>query len=129
MEPSPIKVLVVDDDVDTAEVTAELLSLHGFMVEVARSGEAGISLGVGFHPDVVILDLAMPVIDGFSVASTLLGTVDARHTKFIAYTGYSCGSVYREALAGAFDRVIAKPAPVEVLVEAISDIAKQRFMG
>jgi CheY-like chemotaxis protein len=125
MEETPIKVLVVDDDADGATATSAVLECYGFSVETALSGEAGIDSARSFCPDVVILDIAMPEIDGVRVAKILLEHDEAAHTKIIAYTGYSSGSAYQAALSAGFHKIVCKPAPVEILVGAILEVTNR----
>ena len=124
MEETPIKVLVVDDDADGATATSTLLECYGFSVETALSGEAGIDSAKSFCPDVVILDLAMPDIDGLRVANILLEHDEAVHLKIIAYTGYSSGSAYQAALSAGFHKIVCKPAPAEILIGAILEVTR-----
>jgi two-component system CheB/CheR fusion protein len=126
MEATPIKVLVVDDDADGATATSALLECYGFSVETALSGEEGIESAMSFCPDVVILDLAMPEIDGINVANILLQNDEAVHAKLIAYTGYSCGSAYQAALSAGFHKIVCKPAPVEILIGAILEVTRRK---
>lgn len=65
------RVLIVDDNRDTADTTAMLLRMHGFDVAVAYDGRSAIHQAGGFDPDVVLLDLSLPDIDGCAVAETL----------------------------------------------------------
>lgn len=125
MEEAPIKVLVVDDDADGASATSALLECYGFSVETALSGEAGIDSAKSFCPDVVILDLAMPEIDGLRVANILLEHEEAVHAKIIAYTGYSSGSTYQAALSAGFHKIVCKPATVEILIGAILEVTRR----
>lgn len=126
MDETPIKVLVVDDDADGATAISALLECYGFSVETAFSGEAAIESAMNSSPDVVILDLAMPEIDGLRVAEILLQHDEPVHPKIIAYTGFSCGTAYQAALSAGFHKILCKPAPVEILIGAILEVTRRR---
>lgn len=125
MDGRQLRVLIVDDNEDVATVTAELLGFYGFAVQAALSGRAGIAAANNFHPDVVLLDLAMPDTAGAEVANVLRSAPQTQRAKVVAYTGYSTGAFYSAALKAAeFDKIIFKPAPVGVLVDAIYEVTK-----
>lgn len=121
MPPSSLKVLVVDDNEDSASITAELLRLYNYNVETANSGYAGIEVAKDFLPDVILLDLGMPDIDGIEVLKSLKKFHHLAKTKFIAYTGYSTGQPYRDAIVNGFDKVIHKPAQIQEIIAAINE--------
>lgn len=127
MDDGQLRVLIVDDNEDVANVTAELLSFYGFAVQSALSGKAGIAIALNFHPDVVLLDLSMPDTSGAEVANALRSVPQTQRAKVVAYTGYSTGAFYGATLKAAeFDKVILKPAPVDILVDAIYEVTAQQ---
>lgn len=66
-----VRVLIVEDNRDTADTTAMLLRMHGYDVAVAYDGKTAIQTAKGFDPDVILLDLSLPDIDGYAVARSL----------------------------------------------------------
>ena len=64
----PVRVLVVDDDADTVETTTVLLHMTGYETRTATGGAEAIELAKAFHPEIVLLDLCMPKMDGYAVA-------------------------------------------------------------
>lgn len=124
MEQQLIKVLVIDDDVDVADVVTVLLDVCGYQVEAALSGREGIEAVSSFKPDVVLLDLDMPEINGVQVAKELAQRRTDSPAKLIAYTGYSCGSMYDAALSAGFHKIICKPVSIDSLIHAINDVHK-----
>jgi CheY-like chemotaxis protein len=109
-------ILVVDDSPDTARSTAELLTLMGYTVRVAFSGHAALRLAAAESPDVVLLDLRMPGMDGCEVARRLTADGAGKPPVIVAVTG--CGTEedrVRTAAAG-FDLHLVKPVDPGVLV-------------
>jgi signal transduction histidine kinase/CheY-like chemotaxis protein len=112
------KVVIVDDNVDAAHSTAELLSLLGHQVEVANDGKSGLALIVRMQPDVAFLDIELPDIDGFELARAARSA--GFRGRLVALTGY--GEVRdesRSAQAG-FDLHLTKPVDLAALERAIA---------
>jgi len=124
MTQPPIKVLVIDDDVDVAEVVTVLLDVCGYQVATALSGREGIEAVSIFKPDVILLDLEMPDVDGLQVVSALAKRGTDTPAKLIAYTGYSFGPMYKAALSAGFHKIVCKPSSIESLIHAINDVHK-----
>src|SRR5262245_9614394 len=81
-----LSVLVVDDSPETADSTAELLTLHGHAVRVAYSGEDALSVAVAESPDVVLLDIRMPGLSGWEVARRVRGRLVGKPPVLVAVT-------------------------------------------
>src|SRR5215212_941265 len=82
------RVLVVDDNRDGADLMALLLRMQGHIVKTAHDGISGLELASAFDPDVVLLDIGLPGLDGYAVARRLRQMVDQRRQCLIAMTGY-----------------------------------------
>lgn len=67
------RVLIVDDEIDHAEICAALLRRRGYVVAVAITGSDAIELAQALEPDLILLDLFMPIVDGFTTAATIHG--------------------------------------------------------
>ena len=119
MNEEPCKVLVVDDERDTADTAIVLLQLWGHEAEAAYSAEDAISKAIAFDPDVVVMDIAMPVMNGFDLAKELRQFCPA--ARFLALTGYTQADIVRRAREADFARVLIKPAPARVLQEAVEN--------
>jgi CheY-like chemotaxis protein len=119
-----LSVLIVDDSFDTAESTAELLSLSGCKVLIALSGEEGLQLVTQVQPDVVFLDIRMPKIDGYEVARQILARNRGKPPIVVAMTG--CGTdVDREQTAKAgFHLHLVKPVDPALLIGLIRRIRR-----
>ncbi len=109
-----IRVLVVDDYADNVESMAMLLRLYGHEVETALGGRAALRAARANPPNVVLLDLSMPGVDGYEVARQLRTMFQSR-VVLIALTAHGFEDDKRRCLKAGFDRHFVKPAdPVEV---------------
>lgn len=110
------RVLVVDDNVDAADLVAEFFSFQGFEVATANGGAEALASAKSFAPDLIFLDLGMPGIDGYQVASTLRRADWFPPTRIVALTAWGDKeSRARTALCG-FDAHLVKPAKLESLI-------------
>jgi signal transduction histidine kinase/CheY-like chemotaxis protein len=107
--PTSRRVLVVDDNVEGAESLAELLRLWGHTVEVAHDGPSGIAMAERQRPEVVLLDIGLPGLDGYEVGRRLRAGAATRDTRIIAVTGYG-EQVHGGRLEEiGFDKLLVKP--------------------
>ena len=102
------KILIIEDDADTAESLAVLLRLVGHDAEIALDGYRAIEIARCQHPQYVLLDIALPGLDGYHVVSTLRQDM-AEPITVIAITGYGQEEHRRRALEGGFDHYFLKP--------------------
>jgi signal transduction histidine kinase/DNA-binding response OmpR family regulator len=109
------RVLVVDDNEDAAETLAMLLGLIGADVRVAHDGPAALAAFAAFAPEVVLLDIGMPGMDGYEVARRLRALDPARDTSIVALTGWGQSEDRRLAREAGFDHHLVKPANVDAL--------------
>jgi signal transduction histidine kinase/ActR/RegA family two-component response regulator len=109
------RVLVVEDNADTAMTLCDFLELSGFEVAVAGSGREGVEAARRFRPDVVLCDLGLPEMNGFEVAVALRRDPVTASTRLIAVTGYGRDEDRRRSRAAGFDLHLTKPVdPVEL---------------
>jgi CheY-like chemotaxis protein len=118
-----LRILLVDDNVDSVESMAVLLSLHGHEVETANDGSGAIAAAISFSPDVIVLDIGLPDMDGFSCCSKLRR--DGYTGVIIAATGHGSFQDKQQALAVGFDRHLTKPVTYEQLEETWMDLIPQ----
>jgi CheY-like chemotaxis protein len=118
-------VLVVDDTPDVVDSTVTLLALHGFKATGALGGRHAVESATADPPDVVLVDLLMPGMDGFEVAQALreLG----RPPVMVAMTGLRSEWVRRRAHESGFAFHLVKPVPPEELVAVVHECG--RFRG
>lgn len=114
------RILLIEDNVDAAVTLDAALSMEGHVVEMAHRGTDGVALAEAFRPDVVLCDLGLPDIDGYTVARRLRGNPQLRAAVLIAVTGYAAERDRTRAQASGFDHHLAKPVTVERLTEILS---------
>lgn len=101
------KVLIVEDDLDIANVYSTKFELEGFDVFVAADGEEGLKKAKNWHPDMVLLDLMLPKIDGFTVLAALKENPQTRLIPVIVWTNLSQAEEARKAKdLGAVDYLV-----------------------
>jgi CheY-like chemotaxis protein len=106
------RVLVVDDNRDAAVLLADSLQLLGHQVEVAHDGPSAIAVASAWRPAAALLDLGLPVMDGFELGERLRALPDLGSLVLIAVTGYAQEPDRRRTTAGGFDGHLAKPIDV-----------------
>jgi PAS domain S-box-containing protein len=115
------RVLVIEDNVDAAEMLGESLSASGHEVAVAHDGEEGVARARAFEPDVVICDIGLPGLDGYEVARRIRAD-GARSATLIALTGYALPDDRARALEAGFDYHLAKPFELAALEELLASV-------
>jgi PAS domain S-box-containing protein len=114
----PQRILVVDDNVDAANALAALLRQDKHTVTVAHTGPAAIALTRNFHPQIALIDLGMPGMNGFEAAERLRAA--DKDLVLIAVSGYSGEESRRRAQAAQFDAFVIKPFDPQKLDELLS---------
>jgi CheY-like chemotaxis protein len=115
----PRRVLVVDDNLDAAEGLAMLLSLRGHEVSTAYDGQGAIERAREIAPDVVLLDIGLPRLDGFQVARRLREEHSDRPMLLVALTGYGQERDRLRAREAGFDHHLLKPVRLEMLEQLL----------
>jgi two-component system, chemotaxis family, CheB/CheR fusion protein len=118
---TPKRILVVDDDRDGAEAAAVLLRLEGHTVETAYDGVEALGVASRFHPQVVLLDVSMPELDGFDVAVRMRVNSWAKGLKLIAVTGWNRAEDRDLARRSSFDGFLVKPLDFDQLIELLEE--------
>jgi CheY-like chemotaxis protein len=119
--PRPLRVVVVDDNEDIRETTSDLLREFGHSVEVARDGEEGVALILNTEPDVAIVDVGMPVLDGYGVARRVRAKLGADRVRLVAMTGFGLEKDRRKAIEAGFDAHLVKPVDVGALMTVLAN--------
>jgi len=114
------RILIVDDNVDSAESIALLLQLDGHEVMIAQDGSAAQVLSSTFHPKVILLDIGLPGLDGYSVAQKFREQPETRDVLLIALTGYGQPEDRERSKAAGFDYHLVKPTDPNA-IEALID--------
>jgi signal transduction histidine kinase/CheY-like chemotaxis protein len=110
-----LRVLVVDDNVDAADSIALLLTIDGFEAHSVHGAMAALDAVAAFAPDVVLLDIGLPVMDGYEVAQRLRASVPAEQMRIVALSGYGQQADRDKASEAGFDDYLVKPVEPMVL--------------
>jgi signal transduction histidine kinase/CheY-like chemotaxis protein len=114
------KVLVVDDLPASADTLKVLLELEGFVVRIANDGATALTVAKEFAPDVLILDIGLPGMDGFEVARQLRSRPESKDAVMIALTGYGEAESRLRSQQAGFDHHVVKPADIDFLLSIVS---------
>jgi two-component system, sensor histidine kinase len=117
---NPKRILVVDDNADAANTLAELLRLDGHEAQTVHSAKAALESIGKYGPDVVLLDIGLPEMDGYQVAERIRET--SRGIRLIALTGYGQAEDVARTRAAGFDVHMVKPVDFDVLQRAMGAI-------
>ncbi len=115
-----MRILIADDNQDAAESLALLLSIHGHDVFVATDGEQALGAVTTFHPDVVLLDIGMPRLNGYDVARAMRARAGGEHLRLIALTGWGQDEDRQRAFDAGFDAHLTKPPNMVSLLAALT---------
>jgi CheY-like chemotaxis protein len=115
-----LRVLVVDDNEDAADTLAEALTLLGHSVEIAHDGPEALEKLQVFGPDIALLDIGLPVMDGYELARRIRGQAGLSNVRLIAVTGYGQPKDRQRAAVAGFDAHLVKPVDLTALENAIA---------
>jgi signal transduction histidine kinase len=118
------KILVVDDNVDAADALAMLLRLSGHDAVTAFDGVEALGLAANFRPDIVLLDIGMPRLDGYGTARAMRAEPWGRDLKLVALTGWGQPKDRDRTVEAGFDAHLVKPVATEALMEIIHSSAR-----
>ena len=122
-----LRVLVVEDNVDAADSLSMLLRLYGHDVQVARTGPTALEMASASRPDVVLLDIGLPGMDGYQVAKQLRERPDFKDVMLCALTGYTPSEADRlRHQESGFDHYFVKPVSLEKLTELFEKVGPVR---
>lgn len=121
----PLRILIADDNVDLTVSFAEVLSSHGHHVEVVHDGVAAVQAARARVPDVALLDIGMPGLDGYEVARQLRADDTLRGIHLVAITGWGRDADRDAAHEAGFDRHLLKPVNPEDMVRLLAEVHGQ----
>jgi two-component system CheB/CheR fusion protein len=119
------RVLIVDDNHDSADLLALVLEREGYETRVAHDSAEAIPLAAQFRPNLAFLDIGLPGMDGYELLDVLRATPELEGCKFIAVTGYddvTCG-------ARGFDAHLRKPVDLSAVVNLVLDVGQSALAG
>lgn len=118
------KILVAEDNPASRELLREILVAHGYEVAEVSNGQEALEKIADTRPDLVLLDIQMPILDGFSVVRRLRQDPRFARLRVVALTAYAMRGDRERALAAGFDAYITKPVTVAAIRAQI-----ERFLG
>nr|WP_154372976.1 response regulator [Duganella guangzhouensis] len=118
------RVLLIEDNDDGREMMAMMLGGYGYDVEAAADGVLGLRAATSYQPDLALIDIGLPGIDGYEVARRLRADPATRDIKLIALTGYGLADDLRRVMDAGFDRHLVKPVDIDQLMEVIDTCAR-----
>jgi len=113
------RILVVDDNVDSAVTLSWLLGQYGYTVETAHDGKSGLQAAHQFKPDILLLDIGLPGINGYELARRLRAE-GFDSALMVAISGYALEADVERSRAAGFDRHLAKPVDIDHLVQSLA---------
>jgi CheY-like chemotaxis protein len=116
------RVLVVEDNPDAADTLALLLELMGHEARTASDGVQALQVGPGFEPQVVLLDIGLPKMNGYEVCRRMREQPWGREAFIVALTGWGQADDLRQASEAGFDRHLVKPVEEGVVERLLADM-------
>jgi len=120
-----VSVLVVDDFLDGREMVAEYLSFRGFVVTEAKDGEEAIDLATRLRPQIVLMDLRMPGMDGWEATRRLKKDPRTKHIPVVALTAHALMPEVIAARKAGCDAVVAKPCDITQLADSLFKMLRE----
>jgi CheY-like chemotaxis protein len=119
-DPASRRILVVEDNAEGREILRVLLEVWGHQVEVAENGLQAVQKGLSWRPEIALIDIGLPIMDGYQVARQLRATFQD-NILLIALTGYCQPEDRRRACEAGFDVHLSKPADLDELSRLLTD--------
>jgi CheY-like chemotaxis protein/two-component sensor histidine kinase len=124
--PGSLRVLFVDDNADMRVITLRLLESYGYQVRMAYDGPSALETALEYRPDVMLLDIGLPGMDGYEVARRISQDLALQNLVLVAVTGYGLESDRLRAQEAGFDHHLVKPVDFDALLGLLATIAEAR---
>jgi signal transduction histidine kinase/ActR/RegA family two-component response regulator len=122
----PLRILIADDNVDAAEMLKELLELQGHLVRTANDGVAALELAKAFVPDLALLDIGMPMMDGYALAKAMREVPELQSTRLAAVTGWGAKEDRARTRDAGFRHHLTKPVSLEALNGLVGEMREKQ---
>ena len=116
------KILIAEDEPNIVLSLEFLLKGAGYEVAVARDGAAAITLAAALHPDLVVLDVMLPLVDGFEVCRRIRGNLATKDTRILMLTARGRESEMEKGVAAGANAYMTKPFATKELVETVAGL-------
>jgi CheY-like chemotaxis protein len=124
-----VRILVVEDNEKNRTLIRDVLEYHGYEVRTAADGASGIAAAKEFLPDVILMDIQMPVMDGLTAAKLIKADSATKKARLIALTSFAMKGDRERMLEAGFDDYIAKPINTRMLPELVRRYVSRRTAG
>lgn len=114
------RILVVDDNVDSAEMMSLMLESAGYQVAIAHDGPEALTIAETFSPEIALLDIGLPVMDGYELGQRLHALADLQACRLVALTGYGQEHDRAQSKASGFEAHLVKPVDMRALLQLIA---------
>ena len=121
----PLRVLLVDDNVDTVLSFSMLIEAHGHDVRTAHDGLSGVQAAIDYQPDVALLDIGLPGLNGYEVAKRIRQHPNLENVVLVALTGYGQESDREASRQAGFNHHLVKPALLEQLQQVLTTVSEK----
>lgn len=111
----PYKILIVEDNENNLILLRDILTFHGYEIVVASNGQEGLALARELMPDLILMDIQMPFMDGMTAGCILKGDPKTSGLKIIALTSFAMQGDQEKFLAAGFDDYLSKPVDTREL--------------
>lgn len=115
----PKKVLIVEDNQDNRELVVKVLKRSGYLTVEAEDGEQAIEKAMSEKPDIILLDISLPKLDGYQVAAHLKGLEEFQEIPIVAFTAHAMKGDREKVIVAGFEGYISKPVNIRELPEQI----------
>jgi two-component system cell cycle response regulator DivK len=120
-----MRILLIEDQEDNRRIVRDLLTANGYELIEAATGEDGLALTEKKRPDLVLMDIQLPGLDGYEVTRRLKGNPSLKHIPIIAVTSYALSGDDRKAFAAGCDGYVTKPFSPRLLLAKIREYLPQ----
>jgi len=118
----PGRILVVDDNLANLKLAGDLCECEGYVVDRAQSAEGALEAILRHCPDLILMDLALPGMDGLELTRYLRGRPDTRHIQVVALTAFAMKNDEERAREAGCDAYLAKPIDTRALPELLAGL-------
>ena len=119
------RILVVEDTEDNRRILRDLLTRAGFELIEAADGESGVSMAMTHRPDLILMDIQLPVLDGYEAARRIRANPDTHSIPIIAVTSYALSGDETKAIAAGCDGYVAKPFSPRKILAMVQEFLPQ----
>ncbi|MBW1923690.1 MAG: response regulator [Deltaproteobacteria bacterium] len=118
-------VLIVEDDLQNRQLVKDLLNIKGYDTIEATNGEEGIAIAKAKKPDLILMDIQMPVMDGIRALEILKGDPETREIPVVAVTAYAMKEDRQKYLDARFDDYVSKPFGTREFLQKVAEYFKK----